>query len=113
MSVNSIPDKLRKSLLVGLAVNWIAVILIAILWVLSEFRRVEFVVNDWQAHFLYFEFNAVGGEFYLGCPIVGIHLNLPFFLVVVVLLIWPVVDMVVRIRRSRKRRGFDVGRAES
>lgn len=99
---------LHKCLFVGLVVSWAAAVFVAVLWIISEFQRIEFVINDWQANFLYLEFNAVGGEFYLGCPVIGLYLNWPFFLVVGVLLVWPVIDLIGRVKKSRKRRGFDV-----
>lgn len=97
---------LRKAMFVGLLFNWALLALVGTIWIISEFHRIEFAINDSAAHFVYVEFNAVGGECYIGYQRGGVGLPLP--LITGVLAVWPIVDVVTRIRRRKRQRGFDV-----
>lgn len=90
----------------SLGLNCVMLLAVLALWTASEFTRLEFAVNAQEAHYVWMEFNAVGGEFYIGYQRGG--LALPFVLVVCVLLVWPTMVLIERIRRGRRRAGFEV-----
>jgi hypothetical protein len=95
----------RIFLLAGLATNWLLLILSTVVWLISEFRKLELVIN-WRHRYVLLEFSAVEGEFYIGTQRFGIEQS--FLVVVAVLLVWPVVHLSQRLRRARKARGQEV-----
>jgi hypothetical protein len=90
----------RTFLRIAMAADLLVAALIAAVWIVSEFQKVEFAIN-WRSRYALLEFAAVQGAFYVGCQHFGAG-YIPFMLPMFVALVWPLVALANRFRRPRR-----------